>query len=129
MAKVISNMTIPFISLKRGLQTLQDQDQAQKSQIEADLKANKLLTQSDEKWLDGEGNLVDKEHVVQELKNASDYEWALQELNIKNQSIVERLQVLRLKEAKPHMFAIIFFPFSKLTEPSNRSRESESGQF
>jgi hypothetical protein len=68
MAKVISNMTIPFISLKRGLQTLQDQDQAQKSQIEADLKANKLLTQSDEKWLDGEGNLVDKEHVVQELK-------------------------------------------------------------
>ncbi|KAH9982065.1 hypothetical protein BGW80DRAFT_1247050 [Lactifluus volemus] len=96
-----------------GLQILQDQDQAQKSQIEADLKANKLLTQSDEEWLDGEGKLVDKEHVVQELKNASDYKWALQELNIRDQSIVERLQVLGLKEAKPCMFAIIFFSFFK----------------
>ena len=36
-----------------------------KSKLQADLKAGKTLTSSDEDWLDGVGNLVDEECIVE----------------------------------------------------------------
>ena len=45
-----------------------------KSKLQADLKAGKTLTSSDEEWLDGAGNLVDEEHIVELLEKASDDE-------------------------------------------------------
>ena len=87
-------MAIPLYSLQKGLQILQNQVQSRKSRIGTDLKANKVLTESDEEWLDGEGNLVDEERVVQDLQSASDYEMGLKRLNTKDQGIVKRLQLL-----------------------------------
>ena len=45
------------------------QTDARKLKIQADLKAQKSITESDEAWLDGEGNLVDEENVIDLLEN------------------------------------------------------------
>jgi hypothetical protein len=87
-------MEIPLNSLQKGLRILQNQVQSRKLRIEAHLKGNKVLTESDEEWLDGEGNLVDEERVVQDLEGASDYERELGRLDIKDQGIVKKLQTL-----------------------------------
>ena len=68
-------MTDPLNSLQKGLQILQNDVRARKSRIEADLRAKKTITESDEEWIDGAGNLVDEERVVEELEKASDYEY------------------------------------------------------
>ena len=60
--------------LKKGLKALRKQDDTQKLKIQADLDAQKRITESDEEWLDGEGNLVDEERVIDQLENASDYD-------------------------------------------------------
>ena len=64
----------PIDVLKKGLKTLRKQTDARKLNIQADLKAQKSTTESDEAWLDGEGNLVDEERVINLLENASDYD-------------------------------------------------------
>ena len=50
--------------------------------------------ESDEDWLDGEGNLVNEERVVQDLEEASDYERGLGRLDAEGRGIVQKLQVL-----------------------------------
>ena len=87
-------MAKPLESLRKGLQALQKQIQAWKSQIKGDLKAGKKIPAIDEEWIDGTGNLVDEECVVQNLETASDYERELQRMDTKNQGIVEKLQIL-----------------------------------
>jgi hypothetical protein len=57
----------PIDVLKKGLKTLRKQIDARKLKIQADLNAQKSITESDEAWLDGEGNLVDEEP----MKNVS----------------------------------------------------------
>ena len=58
--------------LKKGLNALRNQIGAQKSKIQADLKAKKCITESDEAWLDynkGFSNLCEMDRiVVQRLK-------------------------------------------------------------
>jgi len=44
--------------------------------------------------LDGTGNLVNEEHVIDVLENASDYERGLEGLNITDRAIVQNLQTL-----------------------------------
>ena len=56
------------------LQALQKVTETQKRKLEANLQANQSISKSDETWLDGAGNLVYEEHVINVLENASDYE-------------------------------------------------------
>ena len=81
-------------SLKKGLHTLRNQVQERKSRIKSDQKAGKAISESDEDWLDGEGNLVDEERVVQDLEEASDYKRGLGRLDAEGRGIVQKLQVL-----------------------------------
>ena len=87
-------MLTPLNSLKKGLHTLRNQVQERKSRIKSDQKASKVLSESDKDWLDGEGNLVNEEQVVQDLEEASDYEKGLGRLDAEGRGIVQRLQVL-----------------------------------
>ena len=87
-------MTKPLDILKAGLQALWKLTETQKRKLEADLKANQSITASDEEWLDGAGNLVDKECVIDVLENASNYERGLERLNTTERAIVQNLQTL-----------------------------------
>jgi hypothetical protein len=58
----------PIDVLKKGLKTLRKQTDARELKIQADLNAQKSITESDEAWLDGEGNLVDEERLIDLLK-------------------------------------------------------------
>ena len=69
-------MTSPLDILKKGLKVLRKWVASRKTQLEADLKAGKTIS-AEEEWLDGAGNLVNEEHVVQVLDNGSDYERGL----------------------------------------------------
>ena len=61
--------TKPIDTLEKGLMALRKQNDTRKLKIQADLDAQKRITESDEEWLDGEGNLVDEEHVIDQLEN------------------------------------------------------------
>jgi hypothetical protein len=84
-------MTSPLNILKKGLKALRKRVASRKTQLEADLKAGKTISAEEEEWLDGAGNLVDEEHVVQVLDNGSDYERGLERLDMKNRGIVREL--------------------------------------
>ena len=77
--------------LKKGLKTLKMSVASHKAQLEADLKAGKLISAEDEEWLDGAGNLIDEERMVEVLDNESDYERGLEKLNMKDRDIVQWL--------------------------------------
>ena len=87
-------MTKPIDVLKKGLKALRKQNEAWKSKIQADLDAQKSITESDEEWLDGEGNLVDEELVIDLLENASDYDEGFAGLCETDKNVVQRLKIL-----------------------------------
>ena len=62
---------------------------SRKIQLEADLKAGNIISAEDEEWLDGAGNLIDEERVVEVLENESDYERGMGKLNTKRRGICE----------------------------------------
>ena len=74
--------------------TLRKQTDAQTLKIQADLNAQKSITESDEAWLDGEGNLVDEERVIDLLENASDYDQGFSELCEIDKNVVQGLKIL-----------------------------------
>jgi hypothetical protein len=41
-----------------------------------------VLSESDEEWLDGEGNLIDEERVLELLENSSNYERGIQKIGV-----------------------------------------------
>lgn len=84
----------PINILKKGLKKLQNQIGEWKSQLEAKLKANQPISDIDSEWLDNTGNLVDEEHVVDTLDNASDYERGLERMGLQDKAIVQKLKVL-----------------------------------
>ncbi|KIK77843.1 hypothetical protein PAXRUDRAFT_42126, partial [Paxillus rubicundulus Ve08.2h10] len=45
-------------------------------------------------WLDGDGNLIDEERVVETLDSASDYEQGLAQLDSWDKTVVQKLQKL-----------------------------------
>jgi len=65
----------PIEILKRGLLKLRNQVQQWKSELEAKLKAGQPVSDADVDWLDGDGNLIDEEWVVEILDNASQGTW------------------------------------------------------
>jgi hypothetical protein len=87
-------MTKPLNILKAGLQALRKVTETQKRKLKADLQANQSITKSDEAWLDGAGNLVDEEHVIDVLENASDYKRGLERLDVIDRAIVQNLPTL-----------------------------------
>ena len=84
----------PLDHLKKSLTILCNQVQERKVKLTAELKAGRSISEADEEWLDGEGNLVDEEHVVGALGNASDYEQYIKQLSTEDKVIVQRLQDL-----------------------------------
>ncbi|KIK80200.1 hypothetical protein PAXRUDRAFT_41767, partial [Paxillus rubicundulus Ve08.2h10] len=49
--------------LKKGLTKLHDQIEEQKAKLEVELKAGQPISEVDEYWLNGDGNLIDEERV------------------------------------------------------------------
>ena len=84
----------PLEVLRKGLNILQQQVKEKKETLKAKLQKNEKISQVDEEWLDGEGNLIDEEHVVEMLEKASDYEMGMQDLNDGEKNIVQKLREL-----------------------------------
>jgi hypothetical protein len=109
-------VTKPIDVLKKGLKALRKQNEARKSKIQADLDAQKSITESDEEWLDGEGNLVDEERVIDLLENASDYDEGFAGLCETDKNVVQRLKILAgaiqvaapLGKKRKRMLSLIF---------------------
>ena len=109
-------MTKPIDMLKKGLKALRKQNEAQKSKIQADLDVQKSIMESDEEWLDGEGNLVDEELVIDLLEDASDYDEGFTGLCETDKNVVQRLKILAgaiqvaalLGKKRKHMLSLIF---------------------
>lgn len=72
----------PVEILKKGLSKLQNQTHDWKAHLQACLQAGQSISNSDEKWLDHDGNLVDEEQLVDDLNNASDYNQRLKRLSL-----------------------------------------------
>jgi hypothetical protein len=82
--------------VKQGLEALRKQTEARKSIILAHLNSKEpaertKVTAEDEKWLDGEANLVDEEMLVQEIDEASDCECGVGRLDEKKKTMWEKL--------------------------------------
>ena len=77
--------------VKKGLKLLKKRVASRKTQLETDLKAGKIISAEDEEWLDGAGNLIDEERVVEILDDESDYERGLEKLDTKDKGIVQEL--------------------------------------
>ena len=112
----------PINILKKGLAKLWNQISDQKSKLEADLKANKHISEVDEEWLDNTGNLVDEERVVDILDKASDYERGFGRLGQEEKSIVQKLMQLAgavsaSKKCKCMGFSIFTFSGQQILKP------------
>jgi hypothetical protein len=84
----------PIEVLKKGLAKLHNQIREQKARLDVELKASRPISEVDQDWLDGDGNLVDEEKVVEILDSASDYERGLDRLDSQAKPIVQKLQKL-----------------------------------
>jgi len=84
----------PLDVLKKGLTKLRDQIQERKVKLVAALKAGQPISELDQEWLDGEGNLIDEERVVEDLDKASDYERGIERLGLQDKTVVQKLQKL-----------------------------------
>ena len=65
-----------------------------RERLQKELKAKQKISEEDEAWLDGAGNLVDEECVIQLLRDAVDYEKGLDQLSNGDRDVVERLKAL-----------------------------------
>ena len=90
----------PLETIKKGLNILKEKTHERRTKLKADLQVKKKLSEEDEQWLDGEGNLVDEEHVVDLLKKASDYKGSLAQLDANDKHIIQMLQDLANASSK-----------------------------
>ncbi|KIK73332.1 hypothetical protein PAXRUDRAFT_178737, partial [Paxillus rubicundulus Ve08.2h10] len=65
-----------------------------KAKLKVELKASRPISGVDEDWLNGDGNLIDEERVVEILNSASDYEQGLAQLDSWDKTVVQKLQKL-----------------------------------
>ena len=80
--------------LLRGLQKLKKDVKERSERLQEELKAKQKISKEDEAWLDGAGNLVDEERVIELLKDAADYQKGLEQLSNGDREVVERLRAL-----------------------------------
>jgi hypothetical protein len=83
---------IPLDVLKNGMKILQHRVKARREEIQARLAEKKSISSQDEEWLDGEANLIDEQHVLDTLENASDYERGFGQLDEVQKVVVRKLQ-------------------------------------
>ncbi len=75
-------MTAPTLAdLRKALGLLEKVNAAKQEDISAHLRHGKAVTQDEEEWLDGAGNMVDERLLVDELGKAADFGVALANLN------------------------------------------------
>ena len=75
--------------LLRGLQKLKKDVKECSERLQEELKAKQNISKEDEAWLDGAGNLVDEEHVID-----ADYQKGLEQLSNGDREVAERLRAL-----------------------------------
>jgi hypothetical protein len=68
----------PLEVRRKGLNVLQNQFKVKKEKLQAQLAEKKSISSQDEKWLDHEANLVDKQQVLEALEKASDYDASIE---------------------------------------------------
>jgi hypothetical protein len=85
----------PIEVLKKGLAKLHNQIRERKARLDVELKASQPISEVDQDWLDGDGNLVDEEKVVEILDSASDYERGLDRLDHKETHCTETAETCR----------------------------------
>ena len=81
----------PLEVLKKGLNTPQAQVKDKKEKLQAQLHEKKSTSSLDEKWLDNEANLVDKQQVLEMLEKASNYERGLGRLDETQKDVIRGL--------------------------------------
>jgi hypothetical protein len=82
----------PLDILKKGLKILQRKVQVRKDNLQKQLHEKKSISSQDEKWLDGDANLVDEVQVIEALETASDYERGLGRLDEAQKVVVQKLR-------------------------------------
>jgi hypothetical protein len=82
----------PLSILKKGLASLSKSIQTRQESLRTRLARKEAISSSDELWLDNEGNTVDELLVLDTLESASDYNKAVQQLDEKGKTIVQKLR-------------------------------------
>ena len=91
--KHYSSMTLkPLEILKKGLAKLSQKTKAKRDELKAKLSRSETISSADERWLDGDGNLVDEQRVLDTLESASDYDRGVERLDINGKAIVQKLR-------------------------------------
>ena len=91
---MVKNSKNPLSILRKGLDTLKRQVQTHKANLEAKLQQKEKLTDVDGHWLDNDGNVVDKQRVLETLEASSDYEQGFARLDEADKGIVRQLREL-----------------------------------
>ena len=81
----------PLDILKKGLVKFSNSIKTLKDVLTLKLSHQDSLSSADEQWLDFEANTVDEEHILNDLKRASDYERGLERLDADGKAIVKKL--------------------------------------
>ena len=71
----------PLVTIRNGLKKLENQHKEKKERLLTLLKEKKTISEEDQNWLDGAGNLVDEVHILGVLEKAPDYKTGLGQLN------------------------------------------------
>src|ERR1700744_677460 len=82
----------PLVTLKHGFELLESEITSRRNDLQAKLKQGKSIPDEDERWLDKDTKTVDKNCVVNILRDATNFEEAMRLLSMGDQSIVRRLQ-------------------------------------
>jgi len=84
----------PLDNLKKGFSKLSQRVKKKTDDLYAKLSQQEAISSADEQWLDGEGNTVDEQRILDILESASDYEQGVAQLDDNGQAIVKRLREL-----------------------------------
>jgi hypothetical protein len=81
----------PVDILRKGLLNLRKSVEERKTELQSRLADRRSISSEDERWLDGDANLVDEEQALHQLERASDYENSLSKLESPLRNAVDRL--------------------------------------
>jgi len=79
----------PLDNLKKGFSKLSQRVKKKTDDLYAKLSQQEAISSADEQWLDGEGNTVDEQRILDILESASDYEQGVAQLDDNGQAIVK----------------------------------------
>ena len=82
----------PLEILKKGVSKFLQKIKDQKKSLDAKLSWKETISLANEHWLDHEANTVDEQHIIDDLKAASDYERGLARLDDVGKAIVQKLR-------------------------------------